>query len=175
MRALLEWDATWAESLGWFSTSPFRWTPRSLAQIADDEHFDLPAFSTCFLLPGGADSRRALVVTPSTDALGEIPVVLVATDDVPFLCVYMAGLDAFLGHVSGVQPIAGDTYEDVARDMRFRARMSHHGLKLMKGSISTDFPSDTLRPRPARRGTNPFTGETLEIAEVPAGEIPIDW
>jgi hypothetical protein len=174
LRALLAWDASWLASLGWFDLQPFRWTPRPLAEIAGDS-FDLPAFQTCFVLPGGTDSKRVWVVTKEPDALGEHPVILTDDDEVPFLCVYMAGLDVFLGDLSGIQPVPGETYEDVARDERFRARMSHHGKKLMKGRISTDFPRDTLRPRPEKRGRNPFSGAELVIPAVPEGEVEIDW
>jgi len=174
LATLLRWDASWLASLGWFELDPFRWTPRTLAEIAGDD-FDLPAFSTCFLLPGGADSKRVWVVTKEPDAHGEFPVILTDDDEVPFLCVYMAGLDVFLGDLSGVQPVPGETYEAVARDERFRARMSHHGKKLMKGRISTDFPRDTLRPRPEKRGRNPFGGAELVIPAVPEGEVEIDW
>ena len=174
LATLLRWDASWLASCGWFSLEPFRWTPRTLAEIAGDT-YDLPAFKACFLLPGGTDSKRVWVITSEPDALGEYPVVLTDDDEVPFLCVYMAGLDVFLGDLSGVQPVPGGTYEDVARDERFRARMSHHGKKLMKGRISTDFPTDTLRPRPERRGRNPFGGAELVIPAVPEGEVEIDW
>ena len=174
MDTLLRWDASWLASLGWLELQPFRWTPRTLAEIAGDA-YDLPAFQTCFLLPGGSDSKRVWVVTNEPDALGEYPVVLTDDDEVPFLCVYMAGLDVFLGDLSGVQRVSGESYEDVARDERFRARMSHHGKKLMKGRISTDFPRDTLRPRPEKRGRNPFGGAELVIPAVPEGEVEIDW
>ncbi len=173
LSTLLSWDATWLASLGWFELQPFRWTPRTLGEIAGDD-YDLPAFHTCFLLPIGSDSKRIWTITSSPDALGEHPVMLTDDDEVPFLCVYMAGLDVFLGDLSGVQPVRGD-YGAVARDERFRARMSHHGKKLMKGSIWTDFPRDTLRPRPERRARNPFGGAELVIPAVPEGEVEIDW
>src|SRR5262249_19579586 len=54
LETLLAWDASWLASLGWFSLDPFRWTPRTLGEIAGDD-YDLPALSTCFLLPGGTD------------------------------------------------------------------------------------------------------------------------
>lgn len=174
LATLLAWDASWLASLGWFDLQPFRWTPRTLAEIAG-ESFDLPAFKTCFVLPGGSDSKRVLVVTNEPDALGEYPIVLTDDDEVPFLCVYMAGLDVFLGDLAGVQPVRGNDYGAVSRDERFRARMSHHGKKLMKGRIWTDFPRDTLRPRPEKRGRNPFGGADLVIPAVPEGEVDIDW
>jgi hypothetical protein len=171
LATLLSWDSSWLETRGWFRTSPsFSWTPRTLGQIAG-EPFEVATFSTCFVL----SERCIFVVTNEPDALGEYPVVLIDDEQVPFLCVYMAGLDVFLGDLSGVQPITGNTYEDVARDPRFRSRMDHHGRKLMKGRISTDFPRDTLNPRPERRGRNPFGGAELVIPAVPAGEVPIDW
>jgi len=181
LETLLAYDASWLEGLGWLTRAPaFAWTPRTLAEIAEAEigfgdSFDLATMRTCFPLPGGADSRRVLVVTPSPDALGEFPIVLIDTDDVPFLCVYMAGLDVFLGDYTRVQPVSGKSYDEVARDARFRARMDHHGRKLMKGRIWTDFPMDTLRPRPRREGRNPFTGQVIVLPEIPAGEVPIDW
>jgi len=174
LETLLRWDASWLASLGWFELEPFRWTPRTLAEIAGDD-YELPAFSSCFLLPGGSDSKRIWVITNEPDALGEYPVVLTDDDEVPFLCVYMAGLDVFVGDLSGVQPVPDGTYEEVARDERFRARMSHHGKKLMKGRISTDFPRDTLRPRLEKRAKNPFGGAELVIPAVPEGEVEIDW
>jgi hypothetical protein len=87
----------------------------------------------------------------------------------------MAGLDVFLDESEGKLTFDHSTYESVARDMRFRDRMSHHGRKLMKGRISTEFPRDTLTPRPARHGRNPFSGETLSLPEIPKGEVAIDW
>src|SRR5262249_17326067 len=144
LRTLLAYDASWLEGLGWLTRTPaFSWTPRTLSEIAESEigfgdAFDLDTMRPCFLLPGGSDSRRVLVVIESPDALGEFPIILIDTDDVPFLCVYMAGLDIFLGDYAKVQPVSGKSYVDVARDERFRARMDHHGRKLMKGRIWTD-------------------------------------
>jgi hypothetical protein len=170
LAVLLAWDASWLASLGWFELAPFRWTPRTLAEIAGTD-FDVPAFSTCFRV----SEEHVVVITSEPDALGEYPIVVHRDHEVPFLCVTMAGLDVFLGDLSGVQPVPGESDEEVARDPRFRARMSHHGRKLMKGRISTDFPRDTLRPRPERRARNPFNGEELVIPAVPEGEVEIDW
>lgn len=182
LRKLIAEEPAWLAALGWFTLDPFTWTPRTLAQIVAAElgepgdAFEISTMQTCFLLPGGTESRRVYVITNEPDSTGEYPIVLVDIDDVPFLCVYMAGLDVFLAERAGTITMPkGGTYEDVSRDERFRARMSHHGKKLMKGRISTDFPRDTLTPRPARSAKNPFSGATLKLRAIPAGEVAIDW
>src|SRR5437016_4147139 len=74
LAALLAWDASWLESLGWFAG------PRTLAEIAGAD-FDVPQFATCFALPGSC----VFVVTSEPDALGEYPIAVTSAAEVPFL------------------------------------------------------------------------------------------
>src|SRR5262249_3267130 len=102
--SLMRWlafDASWLADLGWFpSAEQPTFTPRRLDQIVQDEfemwgEFYEPLgnrMSECFLLPGGSDSRRIYAVT-EPDSLGEYPVVVIDTDDIPYAGVMYPGFD----------------------------------------------------------------------------------
>ena len=150
-RAWLAYDGAWLASLGWFSSlEPLVFTPRRLVEIARAEYdeswahyFDVPRFEHCFLLSGGSDSRRILVLTDSPDSEGEHPVLFTDVDDQPVLGALHPGLDAYLGWATGLfeEPkSAFTTYTDIARTQPFRSRNAHHVRHLLGGEWEIEFP-----------------------------------
>jgi hypothetical protein len=102
----LSFDARWLFQLGWLSSleTP-QFTPRRLEEIvrqgieyAGWAHYYVPLgnrFSECFLLGAGGESCRILVVS-EPDKLGEYPVLIADTDDIPLLEIAYPGLDVYL-------------------------------------------------------------------------------
>lgn len=86
----------------------------------------------CMLLEGGSDSRQFMYLG-EPDSLGEYPVFVVDTDDIPYVCIAYPGLDLALAD-GNVITICDGTYEDCARDARYQealfaqARTNFHGL-----------------------------------------------
>jgi hypothetical protein len=92
----------------------------------------------CFLLPGGSDSRRIYAVTDQPDCLGEYPVLVIDTDDIPFLGVMYPGFDVFMGDEAGLCQLDFDTYEDLFDDKRYAARLNEHARHLLNGKRSIE-------------------------------------
>lgn len=76
----------------------------------------------CYLVPGGADSRRFLYVgTPADD--GEYPVFVFDNDDVPYVAIEAPGLDVYLADQFGLPSHAhGAAIAD-------QARRNFHGFR----------------------------------------------
>jgi hypothetical protein len=160
LKRWLAFDASWLQSLGWFSSleGPL-FTPRTLGQIADAEYgpymrqvaalagieeSDLnfyslldPLFPECFLLPQGTDSRRIFAVTDPDD-LGEYPVLAIDEDDISYVAVMYPGFDVYMGDVSGVLNLDFGTYESLHDDRRYAARLALHARRLFGGKPSIE-------------------------------------
>lgn len=138
----LAFDASWLEGLGWFaSIEQGSFTPRRLDQIVTDEFEALwgemyeplgARIDECFLLPGGSDSRRIYAVT-EPDALGEYPVLVIDTDDLPYAAVMYPGFDVFMADEVGMEVSSWGTYEALARDLRYKSRIQQHARQLFGG------------------------------------------
>lgn len=141
LRRWLAYDANWVDLFDDPTNPVFR--PQKLSALAASE-FDamtgelfgsmeqlLPG--DCYLVPGGSDSRRFLYVGEPDEA-GEYPVLLLDTDDVPFVCVEYPGFDVYLASMFGVVE-EGGTYAALFDDpaygpaMEAQARRNFHGLK----------------------------------------------
>jgi len=110
LRRWLAFDASW---LGWFD-DPIRPVFRPLklgeyvAEEFDEVWGDIYADigkklvrGDCYGLHFGADSRRFLYVG-EPDSLGEYPVLMIDTDDMPYMAVQYPGLDVYLAACSGL-------------------------------------------------------------------------
>jgi hypothetical protein len=99
---------------------------------ANFQDFEALLPGKCLLLQGGSDSRRFMYIG-EPDALGEYPVFVVDTDDVPYVCIAYPGLDLYLAD-GNVLTICDGTYEDCASDARYKdalfdqAKRNFHGL-----------------------------------------------
>ena len=117
----------------------------------------------CYGLHFGADSRRFLYVG-EPDAIGEYPVLLTDTDDLPFLCVEYPGIDVYLGVFSGLVADEGDgCYGSLAGDRRYRARMKQHQAQALHGYASVELYRDFVLDA---------EGDPIEHVRVPRGGAP---
>ena len=142
LRRWLAFDASWLLDLRWFSADgSYAFTPRRLDAIVQDE-FDFwgemyaplgERLSECFLLPGGSDSRRIYAVTDEPDALGEHPVLVVDTDDIPYAAVMYPGFDVYMADEAGFGIHDFSTYEALHEDRRYTTRLAHHARLLFGG------------------------------------------
>lgn len=159
-RAWLAFDTAWLTSFGWFAPADddgdaLTFTPRTLKELVADqlgemwaEFYDVPRLEHCFLLPGGSDSRRVLVLSDAPDRQGEHPVLFIDVDDMPALGVMYAGLDIYLGWAAGLLPEPKTryaTYTDTAKLLVQRGRCAHHAAHLLRGEWEVEFPVDALR------------------------------
>ena len=142
LRRWLAFDASW---LGWFGDvrrPAFR--PKKLGQYAKDEYeldwgygdLEGTVGGDCFGVHGGSDSRRFLYVG-KPDRTGEHPVLLVDTDDSPYLGVEYPGIDVYLAIHAGVLEHNG-AYGSLAKDPRYAARMKQHAANNLGGEVSID-------------------------------------
>jgi hypothetical protein len=147
LRRWLAFDTSWLGEFGWFDGEG-HFAPRSLDRIVADEFEELwgemylplaARAGECFLLPGGSDSRRIYAVT-EPDALGEYPVLVIDTDDLPYAAVMYPGFDVFMADEAGIAGAACDwgTYEDLFDDRRYAGRMREHARLLFKGRPSAE-------------------------------------
>lgn len=97
-----------------------------------------PHLPECFLLPGGSDSRRIYAVADQPDSLGEYPVLVVDTDDMPFLGLMYPGFDVFMGDEAGMCSLDFPTYEGLFDDSRYAARLNEHARHLLGGKQSIE-------------------------------------
>lgn len=158
-RTWLAFDTAWLRSFGWFASDEDNddlvFTPRTLRDIVKAQlgsmwaqFFDVPHFEHCFLLPGGSDSRRVLVLSDHPDAAGEHPVFYIDVDDMPEIGASYAGLDMYLGWAAGLLPAPQaryPTYTDTAKLATQQARNAHHVKHMLAGSWAVQFPDKTLK------------------------------
>lgn len=146
LKRWLTFDYTWLAGLGWLDPStPALFTPRSADEIVEAEFegwgvFYAPAgerFDTCFLLPEGSDSRRIYAVTEQ-DPLGEYPVLVVDTDDMPYTAIMYPGFDVYMADLAGVISHPMDTYTDLFNDPRYASRLQWHADQLFDGHPDTE-------------------------------------
>jgi hypothetical protein len=147
LKRWLAFDASWLSDLGWFSlpaspSEPLTFTPRRIDQIVTDEFDELwggmyeplgVRLDECFLLPGGSDSRRIYAVTDAPDSLGEYPVLVIDTDDLPYAAVMYPGFDVFMADEAGFALHDMGTYEDLFDDKRYAPRLNEHARHLFNG------------------------------------------
>jgi hypothetical protein len=142
LRHWLAFDASW---LGWFTDArhpAFR--PKKLGKYAKDEYeldwgygeLETTVGGDCFGVRGGSDSRRFLYVG-KPGRTGEHPILLVDTDDSPYLGVEYPGIDVYLAIQAGVIEHDG-AYGSLAKDPRYAARMKEHAAKNLGGTLSID-------------------------------------
>jgi hypothetical protein len=142
LKRWLAFDASWLESLGWFAPGqPGVFAPRTIDKIVTAEFDGLwgemyeplaDRMGECFLLPEGSDSRRIYAVA-EPDTLGEYPVVVVDTDDLPYAAVMYPGLDIYLADLAGILDLRFSTYEALFDDPRYTARLREHARHLFGG------------------------------------------
>jgi hypothetical protein len=146
LRRWLAFDVDWLTNFGWFDAHD-QFTPRPLDSIVTDEFDEMwggmyaplgARTGECFLLPGGSDSRRIFAVT-EPDSLGEYPVLVIDTDDLPYAAIMYPGFDVFMGDEAGLlEGTDFDTYEDLFDDRRFAGRMREHAKHLFNGRPSAE-------------------------------------
>jgi hypothetical protein len=133
----------------------------------------------CFLLPGGADTRCFLYVGRA-DALGEYPVLVVDTDDLPFVSIACPGFDAWLAVDAGVfQRARGKSFFDhptLGPAMAELAMLNLGGRRALdEGGEGPSFlPGIPLQVARVKRGINPFTKQAVEVEvhEPVPGAVP---
>lgn len=147
LKRWLAFDAAWLAGLDWFSlpATPYEppvFTPRRIDEIVTDEFDELwggmyeplgVRLDECFLLPGGSDSRRIYAVTDAPDSLGEYPVLVIDTDDLPYAAVMYPGFDVFMADEAGFALHDMGTYEDLFDDTRYAPRLKEHARHLFNG------------------------------------------
>lgn len=167
LRRWLAFDAAW---LGWFEDPKapmFR--PLKLDAYVRSE-FDMEPFGysdmakrmiagDCYGLHYGSDSRRFLYVGKA-DSLGEYPVLLLDTDDVPYVGVEYPGFDVYLGVHAGLVRELGDEYGSMQHDPRYKARIDEHASRNLWGRHSIEYGNDM---------TFDEDGVGLEWVHVPKG------
>jgi hypothetical protein len=146
LKRWLAFDAGWLFDLGWFSSlEEPAFAPRSIAQIVRDEFHEpwgeiyeplADHFAECFLLPGGSDQRRIYAVT-EPDVVGEYPVLVVDTDDQPWVAVTYPGFDVFIAYLTGYS--IRDFKTSLFEDERYASRMNDHAHRLFGGKEAIDF------------------------------------
>lgn len=148
LKRWLAFDASWLADLGWFSDAAVpEFTPRRLDQIVADEFDTLwgemyeplgARLTECFLLPGGSDSRRVFAVTDAPDSLGEYPVLVIDTDDLPYAAVMYPGFDVYMADEAGFGLHSYDTYEALFEDTRYAPRLNEHARHLFNGKAGIE-------------------------------------
>jgi hypothetical protein len=179
----LAFDASWLQDLGWFSSlDEPTFTPRTISQIVGDE-FDDPQFMSpwgemyqpldercgeCFLLPGGSDSRRIYAVT-EPDALGEYPVLVIDTDDLPYAAVMYPGFDVYMADEAGFGLHNFETYESLFEDKRYAPRLNEHARHLFNGKPGIEIYEDEWGDPLPTEGGEDIAGSTPNTGS-PASE-----
>jgi len=96
-------------------------------------------FGECFLLPGGADSRRVLATGPADEA-GEYPVLALDIDDEPSVNLAYPGFDVYLAHALGVVEHHQRHYASLIDDPLYGSRMRQHAQNWFGGRVSAEYP-----------------------------------
>ena len=161
LRRWLAFDASWLASFGWFKEGELGvFAPRTIGEIATAEYdeplnADFPSLNgvwgemfagldercgECFLLPGGSDSRRVYSVAGEPDELGEYPVLVIDSDDLPYAAVMYPGFDVFMSDEAGIPGATFDmgTYEDLSEDKRYASRIKHHANQRFGGAVGVE-------------------------------------
>lgn len=142
LRRWLAYDARW---LDWFAdltrpSLPVVGFHQMMVEQFDEQMADVWDFSDmlpehCYCVPGGSDSRRFLYVGQADEA-GEYPILLVDTDDVPFVCVEYPGFDVYLASTFDAIELRGEeVYSGLFSDPLYgpamvqQARLNLHGFK----------------------------------------------
>jgi hypothetical protein len=143
LRRWLAFDGSW---LGWFEDLEkpvFR--GRKLGRYARDEYgmdwgygsLEKKVGGDCFGVHFGSDSRRFLYVG-KPDSVGEHPVLLVDTDDSPYLGVEYPGIDVYLAVHAGVIEMKGRGYGSLRDDARYGRRMEEHARINLGGEANVE-------------------------------------
>ncbi|MFI5838450.1 hypothetical protein ACIA8K_01860 [Catenuloplanes sp. NPDC051500] len=150
LRAWLAFDASLFTRHGWFGPDGAL-TPRPLDRLVADEVGQpwgelfgpvAARFPECFLLPGGSDSRRALVVT-EPDSTGEYPILAIDVDDLPCAELMYPGFDVYLAaNATVIDPAPGGGYSALLTDPVYGARMREHAKQLFGGATAIEYPFD---------------------------------
>lgn len=149
LRRWLEFDASMLTRFGWFAPGGgHRLAPRPLGDVAAAEFGEPWAtiyrpvsarFAECFLLPGGSDSRRVLVVDEPDEA-GEYPVFALDIDDLPCMELMYPGFDVYLADTAGVINKPSGGYSTLAADATYGSRMRTHARHAFRGEYAATFP-----------------------------------
>ncbi|WP_051386369.1 hypothetical protein [Actinokineospora inagensis] len=144
LRAWLAFDTTLFARHHWF-TDTGALAPRPLDAIVTaelgqpwGECYAPIALPECFLLPGGSDSRRVLVVT-EPDSAGEYPIVAIDVDDMPFVGIMFPGFDVYVAEAAGLLTFDFDTYTAIENNPVYRPRVRHH-THLFAGETYAEYP-----------------------------------
>ncbi|WP_033341269.1 hypothetical protein [Catenuloplanes japonicus] len=151
LRAWLAFDGSLFDRHDWFHDDGTL-APRPLSELVSDELGEQPwgelfapvdaRFPECFLLPGGSDSRRVLVVS-EPDAAGEYPVLAIDVDDLPCAALMYPGFDLYLAETAAlIPPAPGDGYSAWLADPTYGPRMRHHAKHLFAGATAIEYPFD---------------------------------
>lgn len=143
LRRWLAFDAGW---LGWFSNPQQpSFAPQQLGAYARQQYdmewgysaLEASFAGECYGLAFGSDSRRFLYVGDA-DSHGEYPVLLLDTDDVPYLGVEYPGIDVYLGIHTGVIDHEVATYGDLLTHRVYGPRMKEHAKRYFNGSAGDE-------------------------------------
>jgi hypothetical protein len=88
-------------------------------------------------VPGGSDSRRFLYVGEPDD-IGEYPVMLLDTDDIPFVCLEYPCFDVYLAEMFEVTNRSGGTYAALFDDRALGPSMAAQARRNFGGFKSLD-------------------------------------
>lgn len=141
LRRWLAFDASW---LAWFDDLAHpTFEPLQLGAFAELE-FDMDwGFSTfegklpgdCIGLHFGSESRRLLYIG-EPDSHGEYPVLVIDTDDVPYVGLEYPGFDVYIAEAAGLlQDREHETYGDLLDDAVYGGRMQEHADGLFGGKV----------------------------------------
>ncbi len=89
-------------------------------------------------------------VTEEPDALGEYPVLVVDTDDIPYAAVMYPGFDVFMADEAGLGIHDFSTYESLHEDARYAARLAHHAQLLFGGKRGIEIGDEEWGGWPAQ-------------------------
>jgi hypothetical protein len=174
LKRWLAFDASWLADLHWFSlpASPLGspvFRPRRIDEIVTGEFDELwggmyeplgARLDECFLLPGGSDSRRIYAVTDAPDSLGEHPVLVIDTDDLPYAAVMYPGFDVFMADEAGFDIHQMDTYEGLFEDKRYAPRLNEHARHIFNGKQGIEIMDEEWGGLEGmEEGAPPNTGE----------------
>lgn len=96
---------------------------------------------TCFLLPGGSDSRRVYAVT-APDPSEEYPVLVIDVDDQPYTALMYPGFDVYMAALTGMIDQPEKYYADLFDDPRYAERLQWHAETLFQGKRDLDYGCD---------------------------------
>jgi hypothetical protein len=142
----LAFDCSW---LGWFEDERPVFKPLKLGEYVSKE-FDSQwggiysavgkglLTGDCYGLPFGPGSRRFLYAG-HTDSLGEYPVIMIDTDDLPYVAIEYPGLDVYLAAQAGV--LAEDEVIDATHPI-YGWRVREHAQLNLGGRVEFELGTD---------------------------------